>query len=81
MKGFGAFVDFASSADNKTTTLWFESKGVPSLGGKLAASSGSNLFWGIFLFIGEQWNVLELFLLNSLVLYWLNSGCSTCKLK
>jgi hypothetical protein len=31
MKGFGAFVDFALSTGNQTTTLWFKSTGVPSL--------------------------------------------------
>ena len=48
----------------------FESTGVPSLEKKSAARPGRNLFLGIFLFDGEQWNVRNLIPLNSLVLYW-----------
>jgi hypothetical protein len=63
MKGFGVFVDFASSKGNQTTKLLvlFESTGVPSVKNKLATRPGSNLFWGIFLTNVEQWNVDILF--------------------
>jgi len=67
---FGAFVDFASSTGSQTTTLSFELTGVPSLEKKSAARPGRNLFLGIFLFNGEQLNVRNLILLNSLILYW-----------
>jgi hypothetical protein len=68
-ESFGAFVDFASSKGNQTTTLCFKSTGVQSPEKKSAARPGRNLFWGIFLFNGEQLNVRNLILLNSLFLY------------
>jgi hypothetical protein len=39
-ESFGAFVDFASSIGNQTTTLSFELTGVPSLEKKSAARPG-----------------------------------------
>jgi len=60
-ESFGAFVDFASSTGNQTTTLCFKSTGVQSPEKKnrlpACARPGRNLFWGIFLFNGEQLNV------------------------
>ncbi len=43
---------------------------VSSLWKKSAARPGRNLFLGIFLFNGEQWNVRNLIPLYFLVLYW-----------
>jgi hypothetical protein len=48
----------------------FESTGVQSLKNKSAARPDRNLFLGIFLFNGEQWNIQNLIPFNSLVLYW-----------
>jgi hypothetical protein len=55
----------------KVSSLWEKKfRGVQSLKQKLAARPGSNLFLGMFLYNGEQWNVRNLIPLNSLVLYW-----------
>jgi hypothetical protein len=46
MKGMGAFVGFASSTGNQTTTLWFESTGVPSLKKKRLLGLAATFFGG-----------------------------------
>jgi hypothetical protein len=48
MKGFGAFVDFASSTGNQTTTLWFESTSIPFLQKNRLPGPAATYFWEYF---------------------------------
>jgi hypothetical protein len=61
MKGFGVFVDFASSTGNQTTTLWFESREGQSLK-NVCCQALLQPILGIFLINGEElvvWNLIR----------------------
>jgi hypothetical protein len=77
MKGFGVFVDFASSTGNQTKT---RINRCPVSGKTSAARPGSNLFLVISLINGQQWNVRNLILL---ILWFCTLKFTTaiCKLK
>jgi hypothetical protein len=73
MKGFVAFVDFASSTGNQriqSTTLWFESTGVLSLGKNRLSGPAAIYFWGYFLFMANN----GVFTIQFFLILWFCTG-------